>query len=311
MGVAIVGGSGLVGTALVERLLARGAGFVVVDRAPPRRAVHHHRVDLLQVDVDELAAVLRRYRVDRLVHLVARVDPPRDPADRGLMRRLHEEGTRVVVDAAKAAGVRRFVLVSSAVVYGAWPHNPVPLSEDAPVAPCPFPYAQDKAQQERVVIDAWGSAGLSIVRPAIVYGPSAKSYLTELLRTRLPLIGRVLPALDGHRPPLQFVHVDDVAAVVDAALHQDEDGVFHACASDWLSFGEVARLTGARVVDVDARLAAALLDPLVPLLPPSLRAPSSLFPYLKHPFVLSAEKTQRVLGVAASSSSKALRSILV
>ena len=312
MTIAIVGGSGLVGTALVERLLGRGARFIVLDRAPPRRAVHHQRIDLLDVDVDALASVLVRHRVRRLVHLVARVDPPRDAADRERMRRLHEEGTRVVVEAARSAGVSRFVLVSSAVVYGAWPHNPVPLTEDAVVAPCPFPYAQDKARQEQVVVDAWGRRGLTIVRPAIVYGPTARSYLTELLRrARLPLIGGVLPALNGHRPPLQFVHVDDVAAVVDAALHQDRDGIFHACACDWLTFAQVAAATGARVVDVDARRLGALLDALVPLLPPSLRAPSSLFPYLMHPFVLSADKTRRELGVVTSSSSAALRSILV
>ncbi|MDP2342034.1 MAG: NAD-dependent epimerase/dehydratase family protein [Deltaproteobacteria bacterium] len=313
MSVAIVGGSGLVGTALVERLLARGERFVVVDRAPPRRAVHHARVDLLDVDVDDLAALLHKHQVKRLVHLVARVDPPRDAADRERMRCLHEEGTRVVVDAARAAGVSRFVLVSSAVVYGAWPHNPLPLTEDDDVAPCPFPYAQDKAAQERVVVDAWGSAaGLTIVRPAIVYGPNAKSYLTELLRrARLPVLGGVLPALDGKRPPLQFVHVDDVAAVVDAALHRDRDGIFHACACDWLAFEEVAKITGARVVDVDARWLGRLLDALVPWMPPALRAPSTLFPYLMHPFVLSGAKTERELGVVTSSSSSALRSILL
>jgi nucleoside-diphosphate-sugar epimerase len=312
MSVAIVGGSGLVGTALVERLLARAARFVVVDRSPPRRAVHHKRVDLLEVDVAALASLFRTHKVERVVHLVARVDPPRDAADRELMRRLHEGGTRVVVDAARAAGVSRFVLVSSAVVYGAWAHNPLPLTEDDPVAPCPFPYAQDKAQQERVVVDAWGSpAGLTIVRPAIVYGPTARSYLTELLRrARLPVVGGVLPALDGKRPPLQFVHVDDVAAVVDAALHRDRDGIFHACACDWLAFEEVARITGARVVDVDARLLGGVFDALVPWMPPWLRAPSTLFPYLMHPFVLSADKTENELGVATSSSSSALRSIL-
>ena len=215
------------------------------------------------------------------------------------------------MQAARDAGVRRLVLVSSAVVYGAWPHNAVPLREDDVVNPCDFPYAIDKASQERVVVDAWGSAALTIVRPAIVYGPGARSYLTELLaRTRLPLLGGVLPALDGHRPALQFVHVDDVAAVIDAALQQDQDGIFHACANDWLPFTEVARMLGARIVDVDARRLGALLDVLVPWLPPSLRAPSSLFPYLMHPFVLSAHKTQRVLGVQTSSSEHALRSIL-
>lgn len=310
--VAVVGGAGLVGSALTDRLIKDGHTVVVVDRSVPRRGVRHLRADLLQLLRSDLAAFFAAAHVDVVVHLVARVDPPRDDADRKLMHRLHDEGTRVVVDAARDAGVGRFVLVSSAVVYGAWPDNPVPLSEDAPVRPCPFPYAEDKAMQEAIVVDRWGGReGLAIVRPAIIYGRNARSYLTEILRrARLPLLRRgILPALSGHRPPLQFVHVDDVGAVVAACAGSDEDGVFHACASDWLAFDDVARLAGLVVVDVNAAVVGAVLDGLVPLLPPWLRAPSSLFPYLMHPFVLSAEKTRRVLGVQTSSSAQALATL--
>jgi len=329
--VAVVGGAGLVGSALTDRLINDGHRVLVVDRSVPRRAVRHLRADLLQLPRSDLAAWLRAAHVDVVVHLVARVDPPGDAADRELMRRLHDEGTRTVADAAKDAGVSRFVLVSSAVVYGAWPDNPVPLTEDAPVRPCPFPYAEDKAMQEALVVDRWGHQGLTIVRPAIIYGRTARSYLTEILRkARLPLLRRgILPALDGHRPPLQFVHVDDVAAVIAAVVAHDVvhdvahdvahdvngldglDGVFHACASDWLAFDEVARLAGLVTVDVNAAVVGAVLDGLVPFLPPWLRAPSSLFPYLLHPFVLSAAKTRRVLGVQTSSSAQALATLFV
>ncbi len=326
MSIAVVGGAGLVGSALVARLQEGGARVVVVDRARPRQAVGHLRIDLLEATAPAaLTVFLQQQQVERVVHLVARVDPPKDAVDRALMRRLHDEGSRVVVAAARAVGVTRLVLVSSAVVYGAHADNPVPLTEDAPPRPCPFPYAEDKALQEHVVATAWGaagasSAGLTIVRPAIVYGRQARSYLTEILRrARLPLWHRgFLPALDGHRPPLQFVHVDDVAAVVAAAVTaaddnannvNDVDGVFHACAPDWLPYAEVARLAGLTVVDVPTAVAGPLLDRLVPLLPPSLRAPSALFPYLMHPFVLSAEKTRRVLGVTTSSSAAALSTL--
>jgi hypothetical protein len=54
-----------------------------------------------------------------------------------------------------------------------------------------------------------------------------------------------------------------------------------------------------------------VLDRLVPLLPPSLRAPSALFPYLQHPFVLSSTKTAARLGVTPRMSSReALASML-
>jgi UDP-glucose 4-epimerase len=318
--VALVGGSGLVGTALLDVLLQRGHHVVVLDRRPPRRAVAWRGVDLLDVDAAAAMAVaLRAESVDVVVHLAARVDPPRDDVGRARMRRLHEHGTAATVEAAQKARVGRFVLVSSAVVYGAWPDQPVPLTEDAPVRPCDLPYAVDKARQESLVVGAWGTAaGLAIVRPAIVYAPHARSYLTEILRrARLPTPPGwrgprgVLPALDGHRPPLQFVHVDDVAAVLEAVIARAADGVFHACPDDWLPYVEVARLAGLAVVDVDARRLASVLEALLPWLPRAWRAPPALFPYLMHPFVLSSTKTATILGVRpVHSSSSALRSML-
>ena len=311
--VAVVGGAGLVGAAVVEVALGAGHDVVVVDRAPPRRAVHHRRVDVSTVDVADLAAAF--VGVDVVVHLVARVDPPRDGREREAMRTLHRRGTEVVVDAARAAGVSRFVLVSSAVVYGARASNPVPIVEEQTPDPCDFPYAIDKWMQEQIVRARWGASDVAVVRPAIIYGPRAKSYLTEILRAaRLPVVKRgILPALDGHRPPLQFVHVDDVARVVVAAAAADDapehDGVFNACARDWLAYDDVAKEAGLVVVDVDGRAVGAVLERLVPLLPPSLRAPRALFPYLMHPFVLSAAKTARVLGVTTGTSRDALRTL--
>lgn len=317
--VAVVGGAGLVGAAVVDACIAGGHGVVVVDRTTPRRAVPHLRCDLLTTSPDDLSLFFRHHGVDVVVHLAARVDPPKDAADRAQMRRLHEDGTRCVVEAAADADAAGFVLVSSAVVYGARADNAVPLVERKWVEPCDFPYAVDKWLQEKVVRDAWGDAHLAIVRPAIVYGRQAKSYLTEIIRlARLPVVKRgILPALDGHRPPLQFVHVDDVArVVVAAAAHARDvddaadDAVFHACARDWLSYEDVAKEAGLVVVDVNAGVVGEILERLVPLMPPTLRAPKALFPYLMHPFVLSAEKTARVLGVTTGTSRDALRSIL-
>ena len=129
--------------------------------------------------------------------LAARVDPPKGNDEREEMRTLHLDGTRNVIRAAKRAGVQKLVLASSAVVYGARPENPIPLDETAPVRPNEdFPYAVDKAGQERIVENERGaSLRIAIARPAIVYGRGARNYLTEIIR-RSP----VLPALDGRRP---------------------------------------------------------------------------------------------------------------
>jgi nucleoside-diphosphate-sugar epimerase len=313
MTVALVGGSGLVGSAVARRLLRDGRDVVVVDRVLPRVACRFARVDLVADDAaDRLTRAFRAHGVDHVVHLAARVDPPRDARERAHMARLHEHGTRAVVEAVEQAGARRLVLVSSAVVYGARADNPVPLATTTPIAPGDrFPYAIDKARQEAIVRSSLADDRVAVVRPAIVYGGGARNYLTEIIRrAQLPLLGRgLLPALDGHRPPLQFVHVDDVAAVVVAATGRS--GTFHAAARDWLTYDEVARLAGLRVVDVPAALVGPILDALVPLMPPELRAPRALLPWLMYPFVLDMADTVAALGVAPTfSSADALRAML-
>nr|MDQ3758144.1 NAD-dependent epimerase/dehydratase family protein [Actinomycetota bacterium] len=84
------------------------------------------------------------------------------------------EATRQVLDAAGAVGVQHVVHLSSATVYGAWPENPVPLSEDAPVRPNPgFDVAAAHAEAERLVAewkDAHPGTTAALLRPAVVVG---------------------------------------------------------------------------------------------------------------------------------------------
>ena len=79
------------------------------------------------------------------------------------MTRVNVDGTRRVLDAAAAAGVRKIVRPSSAAVYGAWANNPVPLTEDAPLRPNPgFLPAIVDAECERLLAewaDAHGRSG--------------------------------------------------------------------------------------------------------------------------------------------------------
>ena len=89
--------------------------------------------------------------VDVLVHLAAIVDPI---ADEALMTRVNVEGTRRVLDAAAAVGVRKIIRLSTTAVYGAWPTNPLPLTEDAPLRPNPgFNAAVHAAEVERLLAE--------------------------------------------------------------------------------------------------------------------------------------------------------------
>lgn len=297
----MIGGAGFIGRATARELERRGATPLVVDR------VGDDPLDLTAPEATaRLHERLARARVSAVVHLAARVDPPAGAAEHAAARALHVEGTKSAVHAARAAGVARFVLVSSATVYGAHPDNPIPMDESAPLRPNDFAYARDKVTQEEVATRDGAGLSMAIARPAIVYGPGVKNYLTEII-TRAP----VLPALDGCRPPLQFVHVDDVASALAELALTSVEGAFNVAPADWLATAEVARLARKRVVSVPSRLLAPFLDAGARLLPPHWRAPASMVPYLKYPFVLSAARLARVTSWRARvSCAGALRAIL-
>src|SRR4051812_22198788 len=123
----------------VERVVALDS--VTVPVVDPK--IERHRVD---VRVDDTTALLQG--ADAVVHL-AHADGDGDgdgDGGRGRGRR-GGDATATLLAAASSAGVRHVVAMSSALVYGAWPNNPLPLTEDAPVRPsAELPFAVERAR---------------------------------------------------------------------------------------------------------------------------------------------------------------------
>ena len=177
-----------------------------------------------------------------------------------------------------ASGVRRVVYTSSAMVYGAWPNNPVPLTEDAPMRPNPgFGYASGKAESERLALE-WREANadgrLAVLRPATVLG-GEQDRLTRLLRDVLPSgVGDTIP-------PVQYLHGDDLADAVTLACTSELDGVFNVAPNGWMSEDEARALTAGPVrVRLPRRLR--------PWLGPDV--PKDVLPYLVHPWVVANDR---------------------
>ena len=137
----------------------RAVDKATVDAARPRREAG--RPCLRRSDVG-----VRRSDVDRASRPAVTPDvddPSADELELAIVSR--------VLDAAAEVGVSHVCVLSTAMVYGAWVDNPVPLTEDADVRPNPdFPWAITRAAVERAVLE-WGSgreAAVSILRPTAV-----------------------------------------------------------------------------------------------------------------------------------------------
>ena len=195
----LTGTSGFVGRRLLSRLAGAGYSEVrLLTRDPARLAAPGGLPPTWQVVPGDLAdpggwaGALRG--TDTVVHLAAATGKAR----RQVHLAVNLEGTRRLLQVAQAAGVRRFLYVSSiAVAYPDRPH---------------YHYAETKAAAEGLV----GASGLEflIVRPTLVLGPG--SPLLASLR-RLALLP--VPLIFGNGTPLvQPVHVDDLAHLLEAAL---------------------------------------------------------------------------------------------
>lgn len=144
---------------------------------------------------------------------------------------------------AKCPDASHVVLVSSAMVYGAWANNPVPLTEDAPLRPdVDFVYARQLGAAEQL-IDEWRMAApgrtASVLRPAISMAADGTSGLAAALAAGM---GQRVGEDD---PPAQFLHLDDLASAVLLAAEQRLDGVFNVAPDGWIPGERVRALAGA------------------------------------------------------------------
>lgn len=211
-------------------------------RSVARRPLPRHpKLVHTRADFTDLSARRALEGVDVLVHLAFRMW--RD----GGTNRLGPEnlaGTANVL-AAKPA---RVVFASSATVYGAWPDNALPLTENAEPRPNPeVPYAAQKLEAERLCADAAPTVSLRI---CAVLGPHADP------RVRRSTAGYRLavPAVPGVTQALQFLDEDDAASALQAATRSAVTGVFNVATADWMSEADIARVAGGRVLRVPLRV---------------------------------------------------------
>lgn len=178
-----------------------------------------------------------RPRVDVVVHLGSA-----DHDARARRRENVTEGVDRTLADATTLDATHLVLVSSAMVYGAWPNNPVPLTEEAILRPdVEFVYARQLAAAEALA-ERWrrqrAPRAVAVLRPVVAMAASGTSGLAAALAAGL---GQRFGEDD---PPAQFLHLDDLAAAVVVAVRERLDGVFNVAPDGWIAGERVRALTG-------------------------------------------------------------------
>jgi nucleoside-diphosphate-sugar epimerase len=219
MRVLVTGASGFIGSHLVARLVSEGHSVrTLVRDARKAHEVLPDSVELVFGDMRDPASLERAVvDIEVIYHAAAHVTDWGPWAD---FEAVTVRGTRMLVDAAARAGVRRFALLSSSAVYSEAAVRSGHVTEDAPLttdasAGNRYGYAKALAEQHAFAYHTAGKLEVTAIRPAWVYGPGDRSLLPRTLQfLRDPSSAWIA----GHNHEVGLVYVTDgVDALVRAA----------------------------------------------------------------------------------------------
>lgn len=260
----VTGAAGFIGSHLVDLLLANGHRVVAVDNLATGRLANleQHRTDprltVAIADVADHAAMTRLAQgCDWIFHFAALADivpSVQRPLD---YHHANVDGTASVLEAARAAGAKRFIYAASSSCYGIPDVTPTP--ETAPARP-EYPYALTKWIGEQTALHWHRVYGLPVVslRMFNVYGPRARTNGTygAVFGTFLAqkLASKPFTVVGDGTQTRDFTWVEDVAEAYLAAAQSDVSGaVLNVGSGGTYAINELVRLLGGEVVHIPKR----------------------------------------------------------
>jgi len=264
----ITGGTGFLGTHIVRQFLDSGEKNLRVMASRVPEWMKDAGVEASEGSVanrEDAANAVKN--VSAIFHLAGKVS--RDNSDAAAMNKIHVEGTRILCDAAKEAGVATMVLASSS--------GTVAVSEDAQIFDETFPqpveifsrwaYYASKYYQERAALENFDDDGrrLVIMNPSLLLGPDDERLSST--KPVLDFIAKKIPYTPSGG--LNFVDARDAAATFVTALEKGRHQEKYLLGAENMTFpeffGKLSRLSGvsAPMLTVPKKLAmsgASLID---------------------------------------------------
>ncbi|MCX5743565.1 MAG: NAD-dependent epimerase/dehydratase family protein [Proteobacteria bacterium] len=302
--VAVTGACTYLGAELLRRLDEdrRYTRILALDIRPPALApnskVEFVKIDLTQPSVDdELATLLQRTKVDTFVH-GAFLSHPTHAAE--WAHELEDVGTMHVLNACAGVEPRRFVMVSTTLVYGAHPKNPNFLVEEAELrGHRDSRFVNDKVRAEKQVqrfAKEHPNVDVCVLRFAPILGPTVSNMFTRFFSRP------IAPVMMGHDPLMQFVHEQDAAYALLRAVESDATGTFNIAGKGVLPYTTVLALLGRVPLPMPQIVARQLSKVLWTT--QLVGSPPSFLDFLLYLCVADGSKAKRELGFAPRLSIK-------
>ncbi|WP_129669742.1 NAD-dependent epimerase/dehydratase family protein [Phytoactinopolyspora endophytica] len=271
MRIFVAGASGVIGRGLLPALVKAGHDVAGTTRSSAKaeqvRLAGAEAVVVDALDREAVVEAVSRFRPDVVIHQLTAIgatDFKKFDESYATTNRLRTEGVDYLVEAAQAAGVRRFIAQS----FTGWPNARTGgwvKDEDDPLDQHPAPASVKSLEAIRHTESAvTGAADLEgvVLRYGVLYGPgTAFGPGGEMIET---VAKRKMPVVGGGTGVFSFVHVADAAAATVAAVERGRPGIYNivddepAPVTEWLPY--LAEAIGAKR---PARVPAWLVKPML------------------------------------------------
>ncbi len=301
--VAVTGSSSFLGRNLVGLLEddPHVRRVLSLDLEPPPTGASkcsHIVTDLAHPTVEaRLADLFRLEQVTDVVHLGFVASPVQNSS---WAHEVESIGTLRVVNACRRTNVRKLVMWSQTLLYGAHPTNPNFLSEQHPLRARhdePFFANKIEAEHDALRFGKPGSGRLTtILRTAAILGPTVSNFVTRYLGHT------TVPTVLGFDPLWQFVHEADAVRAFKLAVDRDAPGPFNIVGEGVLPLSAVIKLAGRLALPLPRPLGDAVMSAL--WLARVTDMPATFLDYLQYLCVADGERAARLLGFRAAYTTR-------
>lgn len=252
--VLVTGADGFLGRSVVQALGQRAATTTValdMRAVPQERRVNHVHYASMDVRDPALGRMLEEHCIDTVVHLASIVTPGKH-SNRALEYDVDVNGTRNVLNACVAHGVRHVVVSSSGAAYGYHADNPAWIEEHHALRGNPiFAYSDHKRLVEEMLGEWRGThpqLAQTVLRIGTILGEHVDNQITALFEKP-----RLL-AIRGSDSPFVFIWDQDVTGAILHALDGAAPGCYNLAGDGALAIREIAARLGKNTLDLPAGL---------------------------------------------------------
>jgi UDP-glucose 4-epimerase len=255
--VLVTGAAGYLGSLLVAVLAdpdssAHAPAAVLaadVREMPPSKRLPGVHYAVADIRSPGLAELMREHAIDTVVHLASIVTPGKG-STREFEYSVDVLGTRNVLEACVAAGVKKIVVTSSGAAYGYYADHPAWIGEERPIrGNQAFAYSWHKRLVEEMLAEyrtQHPELAQVVFRVGTILGETVRNQITDLFEKPR------LIAIQGAKSPFVFIWDRDVVGCIVEAVFSRKAGVYNLAGDGALTIHEIAMRLGKRCVEIPA-----------------------------------------------------------